>query len=167
VGAVGSAPLDFSHKRTAVGGNSPGETKRKRRTPQGRAEADEEDMTRRKKRTKRSGGGGEEDTRSPVSGTFIRRLSEVDLVETKRGENPPGGGQERSSLRQLCRMTNDIKPPAAGSLERLKPGQVEAGKLRTPLLLLGSQEGRDAGSLGGQERSRLRLWYRQKEIQTG
>jgi hypothetical protein len=76
-------PLDFSCSSSNSLPSPPNsaEIKRKRRTP--KTEAREEDK--RKKRIKR-GLTEEEDNRSPVSGTFIRRLSDVDHVDAKRGE---------------------------------------------------------------------------------
>jgi hypothetical protein len=76
-------PLDYT---STINNNLSGpvlnlEAKRKRRTAKTEARSEED---KRKKRPKR--GLEEEDTRSPVSGTFIRRLSDVDHVDAKRGE---------------------------------------------------------------------------------
>ena len=81
---LGIAPLDYSSSSNKpLGGGGPSEIKRKRRPPvAGKPEAGDEDK--RKKRLKR--GLAEEDTRSPVSGTFIRRLSDLEPLDAKRGD---------------------------------------------------------------------------------
>ncbi len=88
----GTTPLDYSqndnNRRTPTGGSLCEGTKRKRRTALEKAEAaaaDEEERTRRKKRMKRVL--GDEDNRSPVSGTFIRRLTEGELLDPRTGED--------------------------------------------------------------------------------